>query len=530
MTHFRLSLATALLAALAVAGCKSNSTGPNNNNGNTGNGPVITFTATPSTILPGDSATLKWTTDNTQTSLSINQGIGDQMNNENDSILVSPATTTTYTLTAANSNGTTTKTVTVTVNNPGDPGAPPAPTGLSATQGATSPSTIDLSWTASAGATSYRIDRRLFGQAFIVIDSTATGTSYNDAGLYPGFIYTYRIRAVNAGKKSGYSNPATQTAPGMAPTISSITISPAALSGSLAPGQTQQFTAVAYDAANNTLTFGAQTYIWSSSNPSVVSVDANGLATAGTMQGSADITAALPLSGDFSNPTDTMRSNPVTVTVINHTSGRNTLVVFYGSDPAEFADYAGPLTASGVSFDTVSDYSNGGSTPQFTIDQLKAYTRVVVLFGGNTQLSDNAGSVLAEYGSSPGNTLVMINGDGDNENLINSSLDQLFGVSNDGYVSVASLGLTVTGQSGTAFAGLSFVKRDAISYVDDIELKAGSPCVPSLIGTNVNNNNAQVNIAIQGTAGTTKLLYCGCNVDFVDLGNQNAFVKDFMTY
>ena len=75
--------------------------------------PVISsFTAAPNTIVCGDSSTLSWSTENSDT-VTITPGIGDVP--ASGSIQVSPDTTTTYTLTASNSAGTVSETTTLTV-------------------------------------------------------------------------------------------------------------------------------------------------------------------------------------------------------------------------------------------------------------------------------------------------------------------------------------------------------------------------------------------------------------------------------
>lgn len=74
--------------------------------------PTATLTASPSSIISGQSATLTWTTTNA-TSVTINQGIGTVLSN--GSLTVSPSVNTTYTLTATNSTGFVTKTANVTI-------------------------------------------------------------------------------------------------------------------------------------------------------------------------------------------------------------------------------------------------------------------------------------------------------------------------------------------------------------------------------------------------------------------------------
>ena len=74
----------------------------------------VTLVASPTTVGPGQTASLTWTSANA-TSVSIDQGIGIQTA-ANGSVIVSPAATTIYTITATN--GSATATATATVNAP----------------------------------------------------------------------------------------------------------------------------------------------------------------------------------------------------------------------------------------------------------------------------------------------------------------------------------------------------------------------------------------------------------------------------
>ncbi|MBL8031704.1 MAG: SBBP repeat-containing protein, partial [Candidatus Doudnabacteria bacterium] len=74
---------------------------------------ISSFTASPTSITAGQSATLFWSVSGA-TSLSINQGVGTVAGTTSKS--VSPTATTTYTLTATNSSGSVTASATVTVN------------------------------------------------------------------------------------------------------------------------------------------------------------------------------------------------------------------------------------------------------------------------------------------------------------------------------------------------------------------------------------------------------------------------------
>ncbi|MFJ3170017.1 chitinase [Streptomyces roseus] len=84
---------------------------------------------------------------------------------------------------------------------PGQPQPPAAPTGLTAS-GATA-SSLNLSWSAASGATSYTLYRD--GAAPVGV----TGTSTTVTGLAASTPYTFRVTAVNAAGESAKSAPVT---------------------------------------------------------------------------------------------------------------------------------------------------------------------------------------------------------------------------------------------------------------------------------------------------------------------------------
>ena len=85
---------------------------------------------------------------------------------------------------------------------------PPAPTGLTATAGNAQ---VSLSWSASAGATSYNVMRgTASGGPYSSVGSPAN-TSYTDTGLTNGTTYYYVVTAVDANGASGDSNQASAT-------------------------------------------------------------------------------------------------------------------------------------------------------------------------------------------------------------------------------------------------------------------------------------------------------------------------------
>ena len=93
-------------------------------------------------------------------------------------------------------------TATITVN-PGT--APSLPTNVSATDG-TYTNKIQVTWTASSGATSYTVYRSIFRQSVKIPLGTITGTSFDDTSASPGRIYYYWVKASNSYGTSGFSN------------------------------------------------------------------------------------------------------------------------------------------------------------------------------------------------------------------------------------------------------------------------------------------------------------------------------------
>jgi peptidoglycan-associated lipoprotein len=83
------------------------------------------FTAEPSTIQRGQSATLRWQVSGDVTGVSINQGIGTVRSTGSQQ--VSPSNSTTYTLTATGAGGSVTASATVSVTAPPAPAPPPPP-------------------------------------------------------------------------------------------------------------------------------------------------------------------------------------------------------------------------------------------------------------------------------------------------------------------------------------------------------------------------------------------------------------------
>ena len=160
--------------------------------GSSGGGPpVVSFTAAPLTILPGQSTALVWSATKA-TSCTASGGWSGSQPLAGD-LLVLTASTATYTLTCTGPGGSTAKSVTVTV---------------------AGPARLTLTWVDNAaGNAIFKIERRIAaGGTYAQIATTSAGAAqYVDATPARGNTYCYRVRAWTAGGNSQYSNEACAT-------------------------------------------------------------------------------------------------------------------------------------------------------------------------------------------------------------------------------------------------------------------------------------------------------------------------------
>jgi Fibronectin type III domain len=111
---------------------------------------------------------------------------------------------------AVNSYGTSSNSAQASAATTASGSAPAAPTGLAAVSA--SSSQINLSWTASSGATSYNVfDSTTSGGPYAQIASGVTAPSYSAAGLTASTAYYFIVQAVNSYGTSGSSAQASAT-------------------------------------------------------------------------------------------------------------------------------------------------------------------------------------------------------------------------------------------------------------------------------------------------------------------------------
>ncbi len=94
-------------------------------------------------------------------------------------------------------------------------GTPPAPTGLTAT--ATSETSVDVSWTAVTGATSYVLERADASApgTFTQVGGSITATTYTDDDVSPATAYSYHVAAVNSEGTGTFSSTVSVTTSGL---------------------------------------------------------------------------------------------------------------------------------------------------------------------------------------------------------------------------------------------------------------------------------------------------------------------------
>ncbi len=196
--------------------------------------PVITFTASPTTVPTNSSSLLTWSVTGATSCNATDGWTGSKSilgGTEATANLTAP---TKFTLTCTGTGGTVSSEVTVNVG----VSLPVTPTGLVAT--AKSCGGIDVDWNAVSGATSYTL------KDGVNVVYTGPATSFSHTGLVAGSNHSYSVMATNINGNSAYSSNVSGVAPVdcgpivVAPTIVSVTSEPKLIRS----GQRSKITAV----------------------------------------------------------------------------------------------------------------------------------------------------------------------------------------------------------------------------------------------------------------------------------------------
>jgi chitodextrinase len=172
--------------------------------------PVITLTASPTSITSGQSSTLTWSATNASScSGAFMSGSG-----TSGTAVVSPTQTTSYSITCTGLGGSATKSVSVSVGSvapppSGDTTPPSIPQNLLGTPISTTE--IRLTWSASTdnvGVTGYK----LYRNGILIATPGPSALNYSNTGLTPNTTYTYTIAARDlVGNTSALSAPVNAT-------------------------------------------------------------------------------------------------------------------------------------------------------------------------------------------------------------------------------------------------------------------------------------------------------------------------------
>ncbi len=319
---------------------------------------------------------LTWTASAGATSYAVFQGatqVGTPASASYTATGLTNGTSYSFTVKAVNSAGTSGASAAATAT----PIAPPAaPTGLIATPGNAQ---VSLTWTGSAGATSYQVF-----QGATQIGTPATA-SYTATGLTNGTPYSFTVKAVNAGGASAASAAASATpvAPDVTPPAA-----PTGLAAVAGNAQVSLSWSGPADAANYQVFQGATLVVTQATTTKVVTGLTNGtlysftvkaVDAAGNVSAASAAATATPVAPDT--------TPPVAPTGLVATAG-NTQVFLTWSGPADAATYDVYNGATKVT--TVTAPSAAYTVNGLTNGTLYSFTVKAVDLAGNVSLASAA--------------------------------------------------------------------------------------------------------------------------------------------
>ena len=299
-------------------------------------------------------------------------------------IRLTPATTYTYRVRAYNAGGTSSyadPTGATTRPNP-----PAAPTGLTATPA--SPTRVDLTWTDHANnETGFEIERApgAAGSWSVQAGVAASATSYSDTSVAPETTYRYRLRALNTGGYSDYSNESSATTP--VPTTTATFTSVAAQDGYvLESSETSNIGGAATGTTSGTSGLRAGDDSKKRQLKSIVSFD-----TSSIPDGAIIVSATLRLKRGTVSGTNPFQTHGTCFVDIKSSSGFNNSTVLAKEDFQATADAA-----------PVASLSNAASNGQWSEGALNTSGLLILNKSGTTQCrvyfaTDDDNDATADY-------------------------------------------------------------------------------------------------------------------------------------
>ena len=188
---------------------------------------------------------------------------------------------------------------------------PAAPTNLTATAGI---GQVGLSWSASSGATSYKVKRSTTSGGPYTTIASPTTTSYTDTGVTNGTTYYYVVSGVNTAGESANSSQVSAT-PQQAVPAAPTNLTATAGSGQVGLSWSASSGATSYNVKRSTTSGGPYTTI---ASPTTTSYTDTGVTNGTTYY---YVVSGVNTAGESANSSQVSATPTASTTVINYSSG-----------------------------------------------------------------------------------------------------------------------------------------------------------------------------------------------------------------
>ena len=367
---------------------------------------------------------------------------------------------------------------------------PLPPTGLTASTVSTSQ--INLSWTASTGATNYIVLRSTTsGGPYAQVASSVTSSSYSDTGLTASTTFYYVVQAAEAGGTSANSTQASATT--QVPSVS-VTISPIFVT--VAPSATEQFSDTVTGSNNTAVTWAVNGV--TGGNSTFGTVSTSGLyAAPATVPNPATATVTAVLQAD---PT---KAASATVTISNG-------LAFYVSTTGNDANSG----SSGSPWRTIQQAANAAQPGDTIYVYGGTYNEAVTI-----NVSGNSSAGYITFRSYPGQTAIV-----DGTGVPVNGQTGLINIQNQNYLVVSGFEIRNYSTSSTANVPIGIYVTGADSYIQILNNHIHN-IKTSAAGCNAN----ALGIAVYGTNGSSSinnLTISGNELDHMTTGCSETMSLD----